>query len=100
MPPPRSLFTVPPLTVLCSLHNACSVIERVIALGIRAKALLFVHGRNNVLRQARRHFHRHPTDVPLPDLYEAGMLGLLKAIDHFDPEKGVRLLSYASYWIR
>jgi RNA polymerase sigma-32 factor len=34
------------------------------------------------------------------DLVAEGCLGLLMAIDRFDPAKGVRLVTYAGYWIR
>ncbi len=36
----------------------------------------------------------------LGDLVQEGCIGLLKAIERFDPERGVRLATYASYWIR
>ena len=34
------------------------------------------------------------------DLLQEGTLGLLKAVDRFDPERGTRFLSYAAWWIR
>ena len=34
------------------------------------------------------------------DMVSEGNLGLLSAIDHFDPEKGYHLISYAVWWIR
>ncbi len=34
------------------------------------------------------------------DLMQEGTLGLLKAVDRFDPERGTRFLSYAAWWIR
>ncbi|NPB03270.1 MAG: sigma-70 family RNA polymerase sigma factor [Thermotogae bacterium] len=38
--------------------------------------------------------------VPLEDLISEGNLGLLKAFEKYDPERGVRLISYADKWIR
>ena len=34
------------------------------------------------------------------DLVQEGNMGLLRAIERFDPERGVRLTTYASWWIR
>lgn len=38
--------------------------------------------------------------VPIEDLINEANLGILKAIDHFDLNRGVRFLSYAVWWIR
>ena len=38
--------------------------------------------------------------APLEDLVQEGNLGLLKAVEHFDPERGARLSTYAGFWIR
>ena len=38
--------------------------------------------------------------IPLMDLISSGNEGLMKAIDKFDPERGVTFLSYAVWWIR
>ncbi len=38
--------------------------------------------------------------VPFADLIQEGTMGLLKAVDRYDPERGTRFLSYAAWWIR
>ncbi len=38
--------------------------------------------------------------LPHADLIQEGNIGLMKAVRRFDPEQGVRLVSYAVHWIR
>ena len=38
--------------------------------------------------------------LPLPDLIEEDNLGLLRAVEGFDPDMGTRFSTYASYWIK
>lgn len=38
--------------------------------------------------------------IPLLDLIEEGNLGLMHALDKFDPERGFRFSTYATWWIR
>lgn len=51
-----------------------------------------------VVNIAKR-FANHST-MSLGDLIEEGNLGLIKAIDYFDPERGTRFSTYAAWWIR
>jgi RNA polymerase sigma-32 factor len=38
--------------------------------------------------------------LPLSDLIQEGNIGLMKAVKRFDPERGVRLVSFAMHWIK
>ena len=38
--------------------------------------------------------------MPVSELIAEGNVGLLRALDKFDPDRGNRLITYASYWIR
>lgn len=38
--------------------------------------------------------------LPVADLIQEGNIGLMKAVKAFDPDKGVRLVSYAVHWIK
>ena len=38
--------------------------------------------------------------IPLVDLIQDGILGLIESIDKFEPDKGFRFISYAVWWIR
>ena len=43
-------------------------------------------------------FHSH--GLPLEDLVGEGNIGLILALEHFNPERGYRFISYAVWWIR
>ena len=49
---------------------------------------------------ARRIHDRLPDTVSLDDLISTGVIGLISAIDHFDPSHNVKLKTYAEYKIR
>jgi RNA polymerase sigma-32 factor len=38
--------------------------------------------------------------LPQADLIQEGNIGLMKAVKHFDPQRGVRLISFAVHWIK
>jgi RNA polymerase primary sigma factor len=63
----------------------------------RVKNQVVLHHLGLVVGCAFRWRHR---DVPLLDLIQEGNLGLMRAADRFDPDRGARFSTYAFWWIR
>ena len=61
-----------------------------------ARALVMAHLRF-VVHVARGY---NGYGLPLGDLIQEGNIGLMKAVKRFDPDAGVRLVSYAVHWVR
>ena len=62
-----------------------------------AKEALVNHNLRLVVNIAKKFIG---TGVPLPDLVQEGNLGLMRAVDTFDPDKGFRFSTYATWWVK
>jgi RNA polymerase nonessential primary-like sigma factor len=70
---------------------------RVRAGDFAARQSMIEHNLRLVVSIAKLYLGR---SVPLSDLIEEGNLGLMHAIDKFEPERGFRFSTYATWWIR
>ena len=105
-----ALAALPPVSSLESYVSAVNAIpmltpEREIALGRRLKEsndlaaagdMVLSHLRL-VVSVARNYMGY---GLPQADLIQEGNIGLMKAVKRFDPERGVRLASFAIHWIK
>jgi RNA polymerase sigma factor (sigma-70 family) len=64
---------------------------------LNAGRRLIEHQLGLVVMMARRYCGR---GLPLLDLIEEGNIGLMTAIEKFDPERGCRFSTYAKWWVR
>ena len=76
--------------------------ERDLARGVQAgseadRQRMIVSNLRLVVKVSRAYINR---GLPILDLIEEGNLGLIRAVEKFDPERGCRFSTYAIWWIR
>lgn len=84
-------------TVLFTAQEEYATAVRARAGDFDARQSMIEHNLRLVVSIAKLYLGR---GVPLSDLIEEGNLGLMHAIDKFEPERGFRFSTYATWWIR
>jgi RNA polymerase nonessential primary-like sigma factor len=89
----REIASIPLLT----REQEVALAEKVRGGDEAAKQRLIESNLRLVVQIARRYINR---GLALPDLIEEGNIGLLRAVEKFEPARGTRFATYATWWIR
>ncbi|MCL1861674.1 MAG: RNA polymerase sigma factor RpoS [Proteobacteria bacterium] len=82
---------------LLSAQEETALARRVRAGDFEARQTMIERNLRLVVNIAKRYLNR---GIPLLDLVEEGNLGLIHALEKFEPERGFRFSTYATWWIR
>lgn len=72
-------------------------LQEAVQLGQQARRRMIESNSRLVISVAKRYIGH---GVPFLDLIQEGNLGLMRAVDKFDPERGYKFSTYATWWIR
>lgn len=78
-------------------HLPPKTLQSRVRTGQTAKRLMVEHNVRLAVHVARRYVNK---GVPMGDLVQEGLTGLVRAIEKFDPALGFRFSTYAHYWVR
>lgn len=78
-------------------NEECACLDQVIVEGLEARDHLIRANTRLVVSIAKKYIGRN---VPFLDLIQEGNLGLMKAVEKFEYQRGYRFSTYATWWIR
>ncbi|HHU22163.1 MAG TPA: sigma-70 family RNA polymerase sigma factor [Clostridiales bacterium] len=96
--PVRDYMAAAGASPLLSLEEEQELAKRVKAGDKKAKDKMICSNLRLVVSIAKRYTNTH--SLSFLDLIQEGNLGLIKAVERYDPEMGFRFSTYATWWIR
>ena len=84
---------------ICTPEEELAYFKRIAAGDTKAKEEFVARNLKLVLKSALKYQNRVGS-FTLADLIQEGNIGLLKAVERFDPSKGFKFSTYATWWIR
>ncbi|KAL1226176.1 RNA polymerase sigma factor sigE, chloroplastic/mitochondrial [Cardamine amara subsp. amara] len=86
--------------IASEINMRTAEVKKKIEIGRAARNKLIKHNLRLVLFVMNKYFHDFTNGPKFQDLCQAGMRGLITAIDRFEPKRKFRLSTYGLFWIR